>query len=386
MKLLLATIAYLGTLVLPFALNAAPAAHTIALPLVSRSVTTVAAATYTTSATATPSTLAPGASVTVNTAVRPAAATTLIVDLEIYQPNGQRIFQQSWDNQTFTAGQQRTFSTTWQVPANSAAGGYSVRVGLFAPGWTSMYHWNNAAGQFSVSGTSASTGRYFSTLPPGSKLPSDAECAAAVKRRPENKRTNAAANATRGGQQLPANFLNGAATTLIPRVTGNFTGSTDEILQWAACKWGVDEDMVRAQAVIESWWKQSALGDWSSDATVCAPGHGLGADGTAGQCPGSWGILQNRYAYERAAWPGINTSTAFNADTAYMIWRACYEGQETWLNTVERGKQYAAGDAYGCMGRWFAGRWYTTAAVDYINRVKNAATTRTWEQASFQEP
>ena len=41
------------------------------------------------------------------------------------------------------------------------------------------------------------------------------------------------------------------------RVTGNFTGTTDQIIQWAACKWGIDEDIVRAQAAKESGWHQT---------------------------------------------------------------------------------------------------------------------------------
>lgn len=226
-------------------------------------------------------------------------------------------------------------------------------------------------------------GGYFKTLPPGSALPGDAQCAAAVKPRAENKGVNAQYNATRGNQSLAPDFLPAAYAN---RVTGNFSGTTDEILQWAACKWGVDEDMVRAQAAVESWWQQSAKGDWTTDASRCAPGHGLGADGRAGQCPESFGILQNRYPYEQAAWPGIGNSTAYNADTAYAIWRSCYEGYETWLNTVERGKDYAAGDAMGCMGRWFAGRWHTQPANDYIGRVQDYLNQRIWETPNFQEP
>ena len=42
---------------------------------------------------------------------------------------------------------------------------------------------------------------------------------------------------------------------------GNFTGTTTEIFQWAACKWGIDEDTLRAVAVQESDWHQSAVGD-----------------------------------------------------------------------------------------------------------------------------
>lgn len=231
---------------------------------------------------------------------------------------------------------------------------------------------------------------HFSTLPPGSALPSDAQCAAAVKPRPENKGVNAIYNATRGNQQLGEDIFAGddprALTQIRPRVTGNFVGSTDEILQWAACKWGIDEDIVRAQAATESFWQQTAKGDWTTDGSICAPGHGPGVDGRPGQCPESWGILQNRYTYEKSAWPGIESSTAFNADTAYAIWRACYEGYEVWLNDVEQGQPYASGDAWGCVGRWFAGRWHTPPAEEYISRVKGNLADRIWEQPSFQEP
>ena len=38
-----------------------------------------------------------------------------------------------------------------------------------------------------------------------------------------------------------------AAIPLGKRISGNFTGTTDEILRWGACKWGFEEDFVRAQ-------------------------------------------------------------------------------------------------------------------------------------------
>jgi autotransporter family porin len=523
------------------------------------------AASYTTSASAAPTTAARGTTLTIDVVAKSDTAQSLLVDLEVYRPDGQKVLQPSWDNQSFSAGQQRTFRATWAVPADAALGTYSIKIGLFSPGWGTLYHWNDAAGQFSVaaagsgagSGTgltgqyydnkdltnlkltrtdatinfdwasgapssavggdtfsvrwqgqvqprfsetytfyttsddgvqlwingqqvvnnwtnhsatdnsgaialtagqkynlkleyydntaaaviklawsspsqprqiipqsqlypstpstptptpiptrtptptaqptatpvtptpTAGTGRYFTTLPPGAQLPSDAECAAAVKRRPENKGVNASYNATRGNQRLASDFIGGdprANSQIAARVSGNFTGTTDEILQWTACKWGIDEDMVRAQAAIESWWRQTTKGDWSTDASRCPPGHGLGTDGQAGQCPESWGILQNRYPYEQSAWPGIANSTAFNADTAYAIWRACYEGYEWWLNDVEHGQTYAAGDAWGCIGRWFAGRWHTQPAEDYISRVRGYLADRVWEQPSFQEP
>lgn len=45
------------------------------------------------------------------------------------------------------------------------------------------------------------------------------------------------------------------------RVSGRFRGTTDEIIQWAAHKHGIAEDVVRAVAVKESWWRMSTVGD-----------------------------------------------------------------------------------------------------------------------------
>jgi autotransporter family porin len=135
--------------------------------------------------------------------------------------------------------------------------------------------------------------RYFSTLPPGARLPSDAECAASVKPRAETRPHNEKFNNTRGRQRLAANFFRSsdprANSEIAIRVTGNYTGTTDEILQWAACKWGIDENVVRAAVAAESAWGQGAMGDWSANAKRCAPGHGIGADGRRGLCPESWG-------------------------------------------------------------------------------------------------
>jgi autotransporter family porin len=231
----------------------------------------------------------------------------------------------------------------------------------------------------------------FATLPPGTTLPSGAQCAAWVRSRPypENKGANRRPNQTTGNR-VAGDFFAGddarAGSRVAVRVDGQFTGTTREILRWAACKWGVDEDLVLAQAAIESWWRQDTLGDWTGDATRCAPGRGLGADGKPGQCPESYGILQNRYPYEKSGWPGIASSTAMNADLAYAIWRTCFEGYEGWLNTVERGRDYAAGDAWGCVGRWFSGRWHVAAGDQYAGRVRGYLDQRIWETANFQQP
>jgi autotransporter family porin len=226
----------------------------------------------------------------------------------------------------------------------------------------------------------------LATLPPGSALPTDAQCAVRVKAKPENKSINLNYNTTVGHQQLAGDFFGGsdprANAEIAPRVTGHFTGTTNMILQWAACKWGMDEDIVRAQAAVESWWRQSALGDWGTDPDHCPPGHGLGVDDPIshpGECPESWGLLQTRYPYQISAWPGMADSSAFNVDTAFAIWRACFEGYEWWLNQVERGADYGPGDAWGCLGRWYSGRWHTPEAETYIDKVKSYRDSRIWE-------
>jgi autotransporter family porin len=171
---------------------------------------------------------------------------------------------------------------------------------------------------------------------------------------PEVRADNATPNSTRGV----------GANSLYPRVTGNFTGTTDEILQWAACKWGIDEDVVRAQIAKESWWHMSTVGDNGE----------------------SFGLGQVRVPYHGTAFANNNAkvSSAYNVDYTYAVWRECYEGRLGWLNDVEHTGTYAAGDANGCLGVWFAGRWRTADANTYIAAVQSYLSERVWESANFK--
>jgi len=220
---------------------------------------------------------------------------------------------------------------------------------------------------------------HFATLPPGSTLPSDEECKARVRPAKENRDGNAKFNQTVGGPTAP----NPPYFELAERVTGNFTGTTDEIIQWTACKWGVDEDVVRAQIAKESWWHQDAAGDFSSDPSTCAPNHPIGADGKDGQCPESIGLGQVRAPFYKDYIDHAVASSAYNLDVTYGIWRSCFEGNETWLNDVEHGQPYAAGDLWGCVGRWFAGRWYTQPALDYVAAVQDYLKQEVWTTKDF---
>jgi hypothetical protein len=196
---------------------------------------------------------------------------------------------------------------------------------------------------------------HFSTLPPGSPLPSDADCAARVRAAAEVRQANVPYNQTKG-HGPPSN----PPSALYARVTGNFTGTTDEILQWGACKWGIDEDIVRAQTAKESWWDQRSVGDNGE----------------------SFGLLQVRQPYWGWAFNnGVGdaaSSSAYNVDAALAARRNCFEGNETWL-----GGSYGPGDIWGCVGLWFSGRWYDAGANTYIAAVKDWLNQRIWETPDF---
>ncbi len=233
------------------------------------------------------------------------------------------------------------------------------------------------------------TGR-FTTLPPGLILSGEQNCAARVHRsswepRPDNAKANQSVPTRQQIAQLtpwdPSIGVDIKADALRTQITGNFTGTTDEILQWAACKWGIDENIVRAEAVVESYWHQSQVGDYTSDQSLCPSGTWDGKG-----CYQSYGLLQLKYYYFQSAWPMSRYDSAFNVEYVYGIIRTCYEGWTTYLNErtpLPGYSRYHAGDIWGCLGRWYSGGWYDKGAVDYIQKVKTALANKTWLEAGF---
>jgi hypothetical protein len=145
-------------------------------------------------------------------------------------------------------------------------------------------------------------------------------------------------------------------------VNGRFRGTTPEIIAWAAHKWGFHPRVLRAVATIESWWRQSTVGD-SGD---------------------SFGLFQVRRPCH--CWNSCHiarASTAFNADYYGGILRAYFDGKMKWLNTVPHGRRYEAGDLWGSVGAWYAGRWRTEASRPYIRKVRSYMTERPWQKPWF---
>jgi hypothetical protein len=123
---------------------------------------------YSSSATTSSASPAAGATLVISASVTSAAAATNLIDLEIYDGAGTKVHQQGWDNQAFSAGQTRTYSSSWQIPATAPAGNYTVAIGVFQPNWASLTSWNGSAANFSIPTSANNTATSTPTLSPTS--------------------------------------------------------------------------------------------------------------------------------------------------------------------------------------------------------------------------
>ncbi len=225
-----------------------------------------------------------------------------------------------------------------------------------------------------------------------------------------------------GQSCLPANWTLPASTTLnevdndtffetesgvsgqenaIPymqQVTGSYATrdpSTDMIIRWSACKWGLDENSMRAEAVVESGWHQiDDFGDVSSSECIAGGGVNLtglpGASPSSSQCWRSWGLFQIMVVDPNYnAWDSAWKATPFNADYRAAFQRACMDGKIAGYMQGQGSSEYAAytnpANAantdymfWGCMGEWYSGDWYDSGAQSYISQVQQALSTQAW--------
>jgi hypothetical protein len=175
----------------------------------------------------------------------------------------------------------------------------------------------------------------------------------------EPRRQNTKANNTVPTRKQLKYFRANSDMPYARHVNGRFTGTTDDILEWAAYKWGLPEDLLKAVAVHETWWENDFVGD-SGD---------------------SFGIFQMRVPYH-CCLPFMRDSTAFNADYYGGIIRAYYDGEQDWLThdgvKEDNGRPYKAGDLWGSVGAWSSGRWHIETNKIYVRVVKMHMRERTW--------
>ena len=351
---------------------AAIAATILSLGLIGASVSGAAseglvslAESFTGSAGASPAIVSAGQSTTVTVTVTSAQAATVLVDVEIWTPdNSKRLFVQWWDSQSFRAGETRQFTATWQVQAGSSLGTLPIQVGVFTPGtWEPLRAWNAHAGSVTVAVNCLGVPAY-----------------------PEIRPSNTSANRASGGP-IPASYrqeFNPGFDAYKAKITGQgCLGTTEQILEWAARKWGFADqpspfggpalkmpDLAKAMADQESTWRQGHQGD----------NHSGQCNWTGGPaCPypngyQSYGILQ----VKRTSWPGSYPlsaqSTAFTADYAMAAVRHHYDGA-SWLPSLK-------GNLWGAVEAWYSGKddssgdWYRAA-------VYNSYQTKPWKQPGY---
>jgi hypothetical protein len=248
--------------------------------------------------------------------------------------------------------------------------------------------WTITASAASSSGSPAPSSGHFSTEPSGAAgLPRlDSYCASQITQNPwEPRWDNYLANTTIPlgpvAWSQTANQLYWAKWIANRnQVTGNYTGTTDQIIRWAACKWGIDEDLLRAVAKQESDWHENAKGDYANGNY-----HSFGLmqvrDSDATSAPGAHN--------DQGGYPDTLSDTALNVDFYAAQLRSCFDGAfydgGSWLyngQTIQQviatnGADYAL---WGCVGSWFSGGWYDTGAQNYITSVKTHLSNRDWEK------
>jgi hypothetical protein len=231
---------------------------------------------------------------------------------------------------------------------------------------------------------------HFGRLSPKRALPDEAACAAMIQRggaeaRPDNTVYNNTISPSEQVAMLGAfgggRGFDSAAIPFGKRVSGNFAGTTDEILRWGACKWGFDEDFVRAESYQVNAWHQASVSGWTSNRSNCPPSGGPTRNGPDGvECAQVFGIFGLTWQFNKSAWPMYRDSTAFHVDYTLAVQRVCFEGLVDYMKGWgPPEKQYGPNDEFGCAASFFTGGWYDYTTIQQLNRIKDTLAKQPWK-------
>jgi hypothetical protein len=155
--------------------------------------------------------------------------------------------------------------------------------------------------------------------------------------------------------------------------------TTTEAFSFAACRWGIREDLLRAVAVQESDWCENAGG------TYCSSSGRMGWGDRCSQTDpskgiGSYGIMQQKdlNCSNQGDWGGFPrsyTSVPFSVDAYGAAFRTCLEGGISW-NPIPAGDSDARKER-GCVGQWFSGNYEPDST--YTNGVYGHLANRDWQ-------
>lgn len=164
--------------------------------------------------------------------------------------------------------------------------------------------------------------------------------------------------------------------------------TTDELIQWAAHKWGIPENWLRAEYVLESYWNSWFLGDLTP---VSATDYGKYP--VQARVPGtpnvyqSLGITQVRWDPKGDFGAGTEPlrwrSTAFNVDFQAATVRFFYDNPGR-SRTAWGDASYKPCQQWNSIGGWFAPYpWSNAPQAQYARTVQHNLATTAWKSSSF---
>jgi len=164
--------------------------------------------------------------------------------------------------------------------------------------------------------------------------------------------------------------------------------STDDLIQWAAHKWGIPENWLRAEFVQESYWNQFQLGDRAS--VIPRWYHSYPPQA---RVPGSddvyqsLGITQVKWAPDGSVGAGSEPlrwkSTAFNLDYQAAMVRFYFDNPQG-ARSSWGDRTYVPCQAWNSIGGWFEPYpWRNPGQESYIRQVRQDLADVDWTAASF---
>ncbi len=97
-----------------------------------------------------PASAVPGTTLTMNAGIKATNAASVVVDMEVYNSTGAKVYQQVASNQSFAANETRNYAFAWATPTNQATGEYTLSIGIFSNDWTTNYTWSSNAASFAL--------------------------------------------------------------------------------------------------------------------------------------------------------------------------------------------------------------------------------------------
>jgi hypothetical protein len=163
--------------------------------------------------------------------------------------------------------------------------------------------------------------------------------------------------------------------------------STDDLIQWAAHKWGIPENWLRAEYVQESYWSSYQLGDEETVSQALSRQYPPQARASGHRVYQSLGITQVRWDPQGDFGAGTDPlrweSMAFNVDYQAAMVRFYYDNPSG-ARTAWGDSTYEPCDKWHSIGAWFSAYpWGNGGQTVYIHKVQANLANSTWRTGAF---